>query len=265
MINCVAVDDEQAALDIMIDYIKDTPFLNLVAATTNPMEVVGILQSQEVDLVFADIQMPRMNGLNLVSLFEGKVKFIMTTGYQEYALQSFEFGVLDYLVKPFGYQRFLKAVSKMPFEMTLVDSPVEEPEPEPMPKKEEYIFVKVDAKGKFHKVLYRDVIFMEAQKTYASITTHGDRITTNLTLSDLEKRLPSDRFMRIHRSFIISKDRITGIEGDEVVLDKVLRIPIGDTYRETFANYIEGSVYFKEKDTAVVLGKRISRSKRPEE
>lgn len=265
MINCIAVDDEQSALDIMISYIKDTPFLNLVKATTNPMEVVGILQSSnDVDLVFADIQMPRMNGLNLVSLFDGKVKFIMTTGYQEYALQSFEFGVMDYLVKPFGYQRFLKAVSKMPFEMTLVDAPVHEIEPERMPTKEEYIFVKVDAKGKFYKVLYKDVIYIEAQKTYASITTNGERVTTNLTLLDLEKRLPVDRFMRVHRSFIIAKEKITGIEGDEVVLDKVLRIPIGDTYKEAFTSYIEGSVYFKEQDTAVMLGKRVKRSLRPE-
>jgi DNA-binding LytR/AlgR family response regulator len=265
MINVIAVDDEQSALDVIVNYIKDTPFLNLVKATTNPMEVVGILQSNtEVDLVLADIQMPRMNGLNLVSLFDGKVKFIMTTGYQEYALQSFEYGVMDYLVKPFGYQRFLKAVSKMPFEMTLVDAPFDEPEPERMPTKEEYIFVKVDAKGKFHKVLYRDVIYIEAQKTYASITTNGDRITTNLTLSDLDKRLPTNLFMRVHRSYIIAKERITGIEGDEVVLDKVLRVPIGDTFKDAFAGFVEGNVYFKEQDTAVVLGKRVKRSLRPE-
>jgi DNA-binding LytR/AlgR family response regulator len=261
MINVVAVDDEQSALDILVDYIQDTPFLNLVAATTNSMEVVGILQSQEVDLVLTDILMPRMNGLNLVSLFNGKMKFVMTTGYQEYALQSFEHGVLDYLVKPFSYQRFLKAVSKMPFEMTLVDAPEDEPEPKPMPKREEYIFVKVDAKGKFHKVLYKDVIFIEAQKTYASITTSIDRVTTNLTLSDLEKRLPEDRFMRIHRSYMIAKERISGIEGDEVVLDKVLRVPIGDTYKENVTKYLEGSIYFKESDSATVLGKRITRKK----
>jgi DNA-binding LytR/AlgR family response regulator len=264
MINVIAVDDEQSALDVLITFIKDTPFLNLVLATTNPMEVVGVLQTQEIDLVLTDIQMPRMNGLNLVSLFDSKTKFIMTTGYQEYALQSFDFGVMDYLVKPFSYQRFLKAVSKMPFEMTLVDAPEGSPEPERMPTKEEYIFVKVDAKGKFHKVLYKDVIMIEAQKTYASITTNGDRVTTNLTLLDLEKRLPPHLFMRIHRSYIIAKERITGIEGDEVVLDKVLRVPIGDTYKERFASYIEGSVYFKEQDTAVVLGKRIKRSERKE-
>lgn len=202
MINCVAVDDEQSALDIVVDYINDTPFLNLVAATTNPMEAVGILQSKEVDLVFADIQMPRMNGMNLVSLFDGRVKFIMTTGYQEYALKSFEYGVLDYLVKPFSYQRFLKAVNKMPFHMTLVDeakTPVQEAAPV---KREEFIFVKVDVKGKFHKVLFKDVVYMEAQKNYASIYMKDERISTNLTLSDLEKRLPSDRFMRVHRSYI---------------------------------------------------------------
>ena len=260
MINVVAVDDEQGALNVLIQYIKDTPFLNLVAATTNSMEVVGILQSNEVDLVLTDIMMPRMNGLNLVSLFEGKIKFIMTTGYPEYALQSFDHGVLDYMVKPFGYQRFLKAVSKMPFEMTLVDAPDDEPAPPPMPTREEYIFVKVDAKGKFHKVIFKNVIFIEAQKTYASITTEADRILTNLTLSDLEKRLPSDRFMRIHRSYMISKDRITGIEGDEVILDKVLRVPIGDTYKVNVTNYLESSIYFKESTSATILGKRITRS-----
>jgi DNA-binding LytR/AlgR family response regulator len=262
MINCVAVDDEQSALDLMVDYIKDTPFLNLVAATTNPMEVVGILQSQEVDLVFADIQMPRMNGLNLVSLFENKVKFIMTTGYQEYALRSFEFGVLDYLVKPFSYQRFLKAVNKMPFNMTLVDDPNPQAVlPEPPPKREEFIFVKVDVKGKFHKVLYKDVVYMEAQKSYASIYTKEERITTNLTLSDLERRLPTDRFMRIHRSYIISTEKITGIEGDEVILDKVVRIPIGDTYADEFTKTIEGSIYYKEKDSATLVYRKIGGEK----
>ena len=258
MINCVVVDDEQSALDLVVDYINDTPFLNLVASTTNPMEAVGILQSKEVDLVFADIQMPRMNGLNLVSLFENKVKFVMTTGYQEYALKSFEYGVLDYLVKPFSYQRFLKAVNKMPFNMTLVDAPkTVEPAPEVPVKREEFIFVKVDVKGKFHKVLYKDVVYMEAQKSYASIYTKEERITTNLTLSDLEKRLPPDRFMRIHRSYIISTEKITGIEGDEVILDKVVRIPVGDTYADEFTKAIEGSIYYKEKDSATLVYRKI--------
>ncbi|MFY7827021.1 MAG: LytR/AlgR family response regulator transcription factor [Flectobacillus sp.] len=259
MINCVAVDDEQSALDIVVDYINDTPFLNLVAATTNPMEAVGILQTKEVDLVFADIQMPRMNGMNLVSLFDGRMKFIMTTGYQEYALKSFEYGVLDYLVKPFSYQRFLKAVNKMPFHMTLVEEPKPSVAPEPPPaKREEFIFVKVDVKGKFHKVLFKDVVYMEAQKNYASIYMKDERISTNLTLSDLEKRLPSDRFMRVHRSYIISMEKITGIEGDEVLLDKVVRIPIGDTYAEEFTKVIEGSIFFKDKDSATLIDKRLT-------
>lgn len=259
MINCIAVDDEQSALDIVVDYINDTPFLNLVAATTNPMEAVGVLQTKEVDLVFADIQMPRMNGMNLVSLFDGRMKFIMTTGYQEYALKSFEYGVLDYLVKPFSYQRFLKAVNKMPFHMTLVEEPKPAAAPEPQPaKKEEFIFVKVDVKGKFHKVLFKDVVYMEAQKNYASIYMKDERISTNLTLSDLEKRLPSDRFMRVHRSYIISMEKITGIEGDEVLLDKVVRIPIGDTYSEEFTKVIEGSIFFKDKDSATLIDKRLT-------
>lgn len=243
MINCIAVDDEQAALDILVDYISETPFLNLVAATTNPMDAVGILQAQDIDLVFTDIKMPRINGLNLAQLFDRRVKFVMTTGYQDYALKGFELGVLDYLVKPFSYDRFLMAVNKMPLQMTLIDEPVAVSTPH-----DEYCFVKADGKGKFQKILFKDLRYVEAQKNYVALHLQEEQVSTHLSISDLEKRLPAEKFMRVHRSYIVAFDKITGIEGEQIIIDKTTKIPIGDSYAEAFFAIVQDKTLSKERE-----------------
>jgi DNA-binding LytR/AlgR family response regulator len=269
MVKVLIVDDEQAALEVVTAYVHDTPFLELVASTTDPLEASQIIQDQHIDLVFLDIQMPKMSGMHFLKLYEKKVKFIMTTGYEQYAIDSFEYGVVDYLTKPFSYDRFLKAVQKMPAPASMLEpkTPVARPKktiPVVKQEKEEFIFVKIDVKGKFHKIVFKDVLYMEALKTYATIYTADDRVTCNLTLSDLQRRLPSDRFMRIHRSYIVSTDKITGIEGDEVLLRKVVRVPIGDTYKQAFFNAFESTIFFKEKDSAVLADMRITRTPQKE-
>jgi DNA-binding LytR/AlgR family response regulator len=267
MVKVLIVDDEQAALEVVIAYVQDTPFLELVAATTDALEASQILQDQHIDLVFLDIQMPKMSGMHFLRLYEKKVKFIMTTGYDQYAIDSFEYGVVDYLTKPFSYDRFMKAVQKMPAPSSMIEDKKIKPKvPKTIPaviqEKEEFIFVKIDTKGKFHKVVFKDVLYMEALKTYATIYTAEDRVVCNLTLSDLQRRMPTDRFMRIHRSYMIATDKITGIEGDEVLLKKVVRVPIGDTYKQAFFDAFESTIFFKEKDSAVLADMKITRDEK---
>jgi DNA-binding LytR/AlgR family response regulator len=266
MVKVLIVDDEQAALEVVIAYVQDTPFLELVAATTDPLEASQILQDHHIDLVFLDIQMPKMSGMHFLKLYEKKVKFIMTTGYEQYAIDSFEYGVVDYLTKPFSYDRFLKAVQKMPAPASMIEEKKTTRPQKVIPivkqEREEFIFVKIDTKGKFHKVVFKDVLYMEALKTYATIYTAEDRVVCNLTLSDLQRRMPSDRFMRIHRSYMISTDKITGIEGDEVLLRKVVRVPIGDTYKQAFFDAFESTIFFKEKDSAVLADMKIVRDEK---
>lgn len=252
MIRCIAVDDEQAALDVVVDYINDTPFLELVAATTDAMEASKLLQEQQVDLVFMDVQMPQISGMRFLQLYEGKMKFIMTTGYERYALDSYEYGVMDYLVKPFSYARFLKAVQKMPLPESMKEVKANKTKaPTIKEPSEDFIFVKVDAKGKFQRVNFKEIVYIEAEKTYASIFTNDERIVCNLTLTDLENRLPQKLFLRVHRSYIVALERITAIEGDEMVLKKVIRLPIGSTYKAEVINTFQDSLFFKDRATLV--------------
>ncbi|RSK37518.1 LytR/AlgR family response regulator transcription factor [Hymenobacter metallilatus] len=238
MISCLIVDDEQGAIDILRTFIEKTPFLTLVGSTTNPLEALSMLQSQPVDLVFLDIHMPQLSGLDMMRLITGNTRVILTTAYSEFAVESFELNALDYLLKPIAFERFLKAAQK-----ALNTSIEPSPRWQAPEKADDYIFVKTDSKRKMTRVNFDEIVFVEGLKNYVSIYTPDDRIITLLNIKDLEDRLPPKRFMRVHKSYIVSLDKIRALDGNQILFKDVKDIvPLGDTYRTAFFEALQEKV-----------------------
>ena len=239
MITCFIVDDEQGAIDILRTFISKTPFLTLVGSSSNPLEALGMLQTQAVDLVFLDIHMPQLSGLDFMRLLTGKTRVILTTAYSEFAVESFELNALDYLLKPIAFERFLKAAQKA-LHTAIEPSPRWQPEEKPT----DYIFVKTESKGKMTKIDFAEIVFVEGLKNYVSINTSNDeRIVTLLNIKDLEERLPAKHFMRVHKSYIVSLDKIRALDGTQILLKGVKpSVPLGDTYRTAFFEALQEKV-----------------------
>jgi len=234
MINCIVVDDEQHAIDILMHYIKQTPLLSLVATSTNPIEALQIVASQKVDLVFLDIHMPELSGIDFIKTLNGKAKVILTTAYSEFALEGYELDVVDYLLKPIRYPRFFAAVQKVA--KSLKDEDVQEVE-------DDYIFVKTESKGKLLKINLGEIDYIEGMKNYVAIHSGGSKIMVYTAMKEIEDRLPAKQFMRIHKSFIIRIDRITGIEGNRVLLKNVhADIMIGENYKGELMEKVKGKL-----------------------
>jgi len=225
------VDDEQHAIDVLIHYIGQTPFLQLVKATTNPIEALEMVNTQKIDLVFLDIQMPELSGLDVARTIQGKAKVILTTAYSEFAAEGFDLEVVDYLLKPIPLPRFFKAVQRV---LNTVTSSVTA-----MPNEDniedDYIFVKTELKGKMLKINLRDIDYIEGMKNYVAIYHAGQKTMALLNMKDLEERLPKKYFLRVHKSYIVSVNKIVAIEGNLVVLKNVkAEILLGETYRNSF-------------------------------
>lgn len=233
MIRCLAVDDEAYASDIIAGYIRKTPGLELAGTTIDPFEALQMVQAGEVDLVFLDIQMPELSGIQFLKICGGRCKVILTTAYEEYALQGFELDVVDYLLKPIPYERFYKSVLKAG--LALQNLPVAEAVPV---SQTDFLFIKGDTKNKFHKVDFRDIRYIEGLKNYVSVYTDEQRFITYQTLHEFEKLLPVSDFMRIHKSYIVPFGQIKMVDGNTVFI-KDQTIPIGETYREVFFKTIK--------------------------
>jgi two-component system LytT family response regulator len=237
MIRCLVVDDEPLALHIVEDYISKVPFLQLVKATTNPIEALTLVQQGEVDLVFLDVQMPELTGIQFLKIANGKAKVILTTAYPEYALEGYELDVVDYLLKPIAFDRFFKAVQKVQGTLQPSAKPEKSPEPAQNDFLSDFIFVK--SEHKIQKVYLRDIMFIEGLKDYISIFTPGERIITLQNMKKMEDALPERHFVRVHKSYIVSLNKIDSIERSRIWIgDKI--IPVGDTYREEFFKIIDG-------------------------
>ncbi|UYZ61179.1 LytR/AlgR family response regulator transcription factor [Hymenobacter latericus] len=238
MITCLIVDDEQGAIDILQAYISKTPFLELVGACTNPIDALDLLRSRPVDLLFLDIQMPQLSGLAFMRLLQGKTKVVLTTAYSEFAVEGFELDALDYLLKPIAFERFLKAAQKAlnaSLEPTGRWKPVEQAD--------DYIFVKTESKGKMTKVNFDEIVFVEGMKNYVSINTREDRIVTLLNIKALEDRLPAKKFIRVHKSYIVSLDKIRALDGNQILFkDMKAYVPLGETYRTAFFDALQEKV-----------------------
>jgi DNA-binding LytR/AlgR family response regulator len=234
MINCIVVDDEQHAIDILMHYIKQTPLLNAVACTTNPIEALQLVATQDVDLVFLDIHMPELSGIDFIKALNGKSKVVLTTAYSEFALEGYELDVVDYLLKPIRLPRFLAAVQKVA--KSLKESEMEDIE-------DDYIFVKTESKGKLLKINLIDIDYIEGMKNYVAIHSGGSKIMVYTAMKEIEDRLPAKHFMRVHKSFIIRIDRITGIEGNRVLLKNINSdIMIGENYKGELMEKVKGKL-----------------------
>ena len=237
MINCIIVDDEHHAIDILVHYVKQTPQLNLVASFTNPIEALQLLGGQQIDLVFLDIQMPELSGIDFIKTIHSKSKVILTTAYSEFALEGYELYVVDYLMKPIRLPRFLAAVQKA-VEQVNAGNEKQHETPE-----DDYIFVKTEAKGKLLKINLADIDFIESMKNYMVIHRRGQKTLVYTSMKELEEHLPKNQFLRVHKSFIIPISRITGIEGNLVRLKNVTtEIQIGENYKAELMEIISGKM-----------------------
>lgn len=239
MINCIVVDDEQHAIDILVHYINQTPHLELVASFTNPIDALQTLAQQQVDLVFLDIQMPELSGIDFVKTIHGKSKVILTTAYSEFALEGYELYVVDYLLKPIRMPRFLAAVQKA---VEQIGKKITAPS-QPDAPTDDYIFVKTEAKGKLLKINLDDIDYIESMKNYVAIHQGKQKILVYTSMKELEERLPKKQFLRVHKSFIIPVSRITGVEGNLLRLKGVAaEILIGDSYKAELMELIKGKM-----------------------
>lgn len=245
MIRCLVVDDEPLALHILEDYIAKVPFLHLVKATTNPIEALTMVQEGNIDLVFLDVQMPELTGIQFLKIANGKTKVVLTTAYSQYALEGYELDVVDYLLKPIAFDRFFKAAQKAQgiiqpaIAPHVAEQQVQQIQPQ-QPQQDfmnDFIFVK--SEYKIQKVYLHQILYIEGLKDYISIFTSTERIITLQNMKKMEETLPDKHFMRVHKSYIVSLNKIDSIERSRIFIgDKV--IPVGDTYRDQFFKVIEG-------------------------
>lgn len=238
MINCIIIDDEEHAIEILEHYVKQTPQLQLLASFTNPLEALQLMGKQKIDLVFLDIQMPELSGIDFIKAIQGKSKVILTTAYSEFALEGYDLYVVDYLLKPIRLPRFLAAVQKAAAQLSIVQETGKDVSVE-----DDYIFVKTEAKGKLLKINFDEIDFIESMKNYVAIHRAGQKTLVYTSMKEIEEHLPRKQFIRIHKSFIIPISRITGIEGNIVRLKNVsTEILIGENYKAELMEIIRGKM-----------------------
>ena len=234
ILKCIAVDDEPLALDIIEDYISKVPFLELIKRTENAIEALQLVQAGGIDLVFLDIQMPDLTGIQFLKIASGKANYILTTAYSQYALESYDLNVSDYLLKPIAFDRFYKAVEKVRNQMQKEEVDVVITPATPV---QDFIFVKTE--HKIQKIQLDDILYIEGLKDYISIFTKSERVITLQNMKKMEETLPKGEFIRVHKSYIISLDKVESIERSRIAIAGKI-IPIGDTYRDEFFKLIDG-------------------------
>lgn len=220
---CVALDDQLYAVGIVASYIHKIPDLILIKATTDVFEVIKLVDDGLVDLVFLDIQMPELDGIQFMKLCGHRCKIILSTAYPEYAMQGFDLDVIDYLLKPFSFDRFEKAVNKF----LLLERARSEPA---LPAIKDYIILKGDAKNKYHKVQFSEILFIKGLNNYICVHTLENRIITYMNLKDIIDVLPKKIFCQVHRSYIVSMQHIKLLEGNSLKVDSYV-IPVSQSYK----------------------------------
>lgn len=233
-LNCLIVDDEPLARNLLKDYIGKVPHLTLVDSCSNPLEALDILNKKSIDVLFLDIQMPEITGISLLKTLHKKPLVILTTAYSQYALEGYELDVVDYLLKPITLERFLRAIDKV--NQRVITSPAVESEPRTNDIASPFVFVKDGTK--LVKIMLDDVLYVEGLKDYVTIHTKEKKVITLQRLKSLEDQLPADKFIRIHHSFIIAVAAIDVIHKSEVQIGGAI-IPISDSYRKNFREFIE--------------------------
>ncbi|WP_448607469.1 LytR/AlgR family response regulator transcription factor [Paenimyroides ceti] len=233
-ISCIILDDEPMAVSLLSKYVEKTATLELVKATTNPFEVLETIATVPVDVIFIDIQMPELTGIQMMEMIGNKAKFIITSAYSEYALKGYEHNVVDYLLKPISFDRFYKSIVKLQDISSLpktMETPVKVEE-----EQEGFLFVKTD--GRLVKINLNDLFFVEGLKDYLYLHLRNEKLIVLDTLKDFEAKLPQNSYMRVHKSYIIRLDKIETIERNRIFIqDKI--IPVGDTYKAKFQDWMK--------------------------
>ena len=234
MIKCIAVDDETLALDLLEDNISKVPFLKLVKRCKNAFEAIEILQKEKIDLIFLDIQMPGITGIQFLQSLTSNPMIIFITAYDKYALEGFNLSVLDYLVKPVPFDRFLKACNKALEQYNLRNTSVVSEE-----SNNDYIFV--NSEYNLIKIVIKDITYVEGLKDYIKIysSTSAKPVITRLSMKALEEKLPVGKFIRVHKSYIVSIDKINSIRRNRIKIGES-EVPISEHYRDDLFKHIEG-------------------------
>lgn len=226
-INCIILDDEPFAVQLLADYASKIPQLNVLYADSDVFEAIEVLNKETVDLIFIDIQMPQLTGIELMQMFNHKHNFVITSAYPQYALEAYQFHVVDFIVKPITFNRFYQSVEKYnrwqeTFQQQDTDN---------------FLFVKADRKH--YKIATDNILFIEGLKDYIRIHTPGEKIMVLENMKDIIEKLPANQFVRIHRSYIIPLNKIKVIEGNQVQMSDGSFLPIGETYRKLVAEWLD--------------------------
>lgn len=234
IIKCIAIDDEPLAVKKIASYIQKIPFLELVAECRSAFEAMDIINNQLVQLLFIDINMPDLSGLDFVKSLTDKPYIVFTTAYSEYAVEGFQVEAVDYLLKPITFPNFLKAVNKVKNLIELTENS----QKETLKTTQNHLFVK--SEYKLIRIELDDIKYIESQHEYIKIhLLNSDPVTSKLTMKSMEEQLPSDKFMKVHRSYIVNLSRISIIERNRIVFDNKVFIPISDQYKNKFQGYID--------------------------
>ena len=235
--NCLVVDDEELARTLLDNYIERLPYLNLVAKCKNPLEAMPFLQEVQIDILFLDIQMPELTGIEFLKTLSHKPQVILTTAYPDYALEGYTLSITDYLLKPFSFERFLQGVNKAIDLLLLQQKAQQTTPPEVSNRVPDKAFLLVKANHKIHKIRLSDILYIQSMREYVAIFTPEGRLLTLNSLKKLDKELPSDQFMRIHKSYMIAIDKVNTLEGNLVHIGKE-KIPVGANYKEAVLKHI---------------------------
>lgn len=232
-IRCIVVDDEPLAVEMLAAFIRKTPSLELTATFTDPVLALSAIGEEKPDLVFLDIQMPDLNGLELSRLLPQDTRVIFTTAFRQYAFESYEVEALDYLLKPIRYQKFIESVSKAERWMEIRQASVR---PE---RNRRFAFIKTD--GEYRNIDFDQILYVEGMKDYVLIHLESETepIVAHMTMKAVEEKLPSDMFMRVHRSYTVALDKITAIDScGDILIDKI-SVPVSDSYRKDIERYVK--------------------------
>ncbi len=213
-IKCIVIDDEELARTLLKSYIDKVDFLELIADFENPIEAMQLLKGSHIDIIFLDIQMPELKGTDFAKMINPRTRVIFTTAYSKYALEGFELNALDYLLKPITFERFLQAVNKYKQEETAIDDSIT-----------------VKSGYDLHKLKFEDILYVESDSEYVNFYTSGKKIMSYQTLKSLEKTLPTSTFIRVHRSYIVNKQKVSALKGRDLLISDV-KIPVSDSYYE---------------------------------
>jgi DNA-binding LytR/AlgR family response regulator len=225
-INCIILDDEPFAVKLIADYASKIPRLNVLYADCDVFKAIEVLNSESVDLIFIDIQMPQLTGIEIMQMFNTKHNFIITSAYTEYALDAFQFHVIDFLLKPINFNRFYQSIEKFSSWQ------------ETFQKEETDNFLFVKADRKHYKISPDTILYIEGLKDYLRIHTDTEKIMVLENMKDILEKLPKHQFVRIHRSYIIPKNKIKVIEGNQIQMSNGSHLPIGETYRKLVSEWI---------------------------